>query len=81
MREARIGFSRLPKADVILSIEGAGTPELLGSTTKSLYDARVIAIAWYKMISRREIYIYIYGLLIFPHVGIRACTLREGEIG
>lgn len=24
--EARIGFSRLPKADVILSIEGAGTP-------------------------------------------------------
>jgi len=23
---ARIGFSRLPKADVILSIEGAGTP-------------------------------------------------------
>jgi len=24
--EARIGFSRLPKADVILSIEGAGIP-------------------------------------------------------
>lgn len=24
--KARIGFSRLPKADVILSIEGAGTP-------------------------------------------------------
>lgn len=24
-REARIGFSHLPKADVILSIEGAGT--------------------------------------------------------
>lgn len=42
--EARIGFSRLPKADVILSIEGAGTPELPGSAAKSLYDARVIAI-------------------------------------
>lgn len=43
-RDARIGFSRLPKADVILPIEGWIVGELPGSAAKSLYGARVIAI-------------------------------------